>query len=72
MKKLYYQKTDYPTFIPLGLFMPGGNRKTNDPTNKLHPRIEKNGITYNLYDSKGNRIINIKNKYKNNIVYKKV
>jgi hypothetical protein len=54
---MYYQKSEYPTFPPLGLFMPGGNRKTNNPIGKLPPSVLKNGITYPLVDSKGKRII---------------
>ncbi len=45
---MYYQKTKYPTFQPLGLYMPGGNRKTDDPSKRLPGRVEKNGVTYTI------------------------
>lgn len=28
---MYYQPSPYPTFRPLPLYMPGGNRKKNKP-----------------------------------------
>lgn len=48
---MYYQKTEFPTFLPLGLYMPGGNRKTTDPTRKLPGRIERDGVIYPLYSN---------------------
>jgi hypothetical protein len=45
---MYYQKTEFPTFLPLALYIPGGNRKTTDPTRKLPGRIERDGVIYPL------------------------
>ncbi len=45
---MYYQKTEFPAFIPLPLYMPGGNRKTTDPSRKLPGRIERDGVIYPL------------------------
>ncbi len=45
---MYYQKTEFSTFLPLGLYMPGGNRKTIDQARKLRGRIERDGIIHSL------------------------